>query len=75
MKRVILRCNSDDDIYPVTQPDRHHALTVVVASPDLWHQRLGHPGHDALHHTLRAYSVHFAGSPSSICHADVELMH
>jgi hypothetical protein len=50
-RRVILRCNSDRDLYtfPGTVFHRHsrhrHAST---ASGDLWHQHLGHPGHDAM---------------------------
>nr|XP_040244420.1 uncharacterized protein LOC120964033 [Aegilops tauschii subsp. strangulata] len=52
-RRVILRCNdSGDELYPVSQPTQHHALTAVTT--DVWHQRLGHPGHDSLAHLLRS---------------------
>lgn len=65
-KRVILRCDDDGDLYPVSSPS-HHALTAV--STDTWHQRLGHPGHDSLLSTLRSSSTPSHGAPSSVCHA------
>ncbi|KAK1697002.1 hypothetical protein QYE76_013699 [Lolium multiflorum] len=50
--RVILRCNSDGALY--TFPGRSilrrssSTALVVTATAELWHQRLGHPGHDAM---------------------------
>ena len=46
-KGVILRSDSDGDLYPVTatSPSSPHCL--VTTSADLWHQRLGHPGRDS----------------------------
>ncbi|GJW25439.1 ribonuclease H-like domain-containing protein [Tanacetum coccineum] len=41
-RRVLLRCNSTGDLYPVTAPSPiPHAFLV---SQHTWHQRLGHPG-------------------------------
>ncbi|XP_012703569.1 uncharacterized protein LOC105914902 [Setaria italica] len=41
-KTVLLRCNSNGDLYtiPHDMPPRCHVATV---SPELWHSRLGHP--------------------------------
>ncbi|GJS06424.1 hypothetical protein Tco_0363220 [Tanacetum coccineum] len=41
-RRVLLRCDSTGDLYPVTPPSPiPHAFLV---SQHTWHQRLGHPG-------------------------------
>ena len=43
----LMRCNSSGDLYPVTtRPtiDFSTPSTFTVVSPDLWHNRLGHPG-------------------------------
>ena len=43
-KTVLLRCNSNGDLYTIPHhmptPSRCH---VAVVSPELWHSRLGHP--------------------------------
>nr|GEX43978.1 ribonuclease H-like domain-containing protein [Tanacetum cinerariifolium] len=42
MRRVLLRCDSTGDLYPVTTPSPiPHAFFV---SQHTWHQRLGDPG-------------------------------
>ncbi|GJY61695.1 ribonuclease H-like domain-containing protein [Tanacetum coccineum] len=42
-RRVLLRCDSMGDLYPVTTPSAiPHAFLV---SQHTWHQRLGHPGY------------------------------
>nr|GEY65695.1 ribonuclease H-like domain-containing protein [Tanacetum cinerariifolium] len=46
-RRVLLRCDSTGDLYPVTAPSPiHHAFLV---SQHTWHQRLGHPGGEVLY--------------------------
>jgi histone deacetylase 1/2 len=51
-RRVILRCNSEGYLYtfPGSIPAHRFSSTAMVAtaSAELWHQRLGHPGHDAM---------------------------
>ena len=42
-RRVILRCNSDGDLYTITTAAPATAHALLVASTSLWHQRLGHP--------------------------------
>ncbi|GJX49056.1 ribonuclease H-like domain-containing protein, partial [Tanacetum coccineum] len=45
-RRVLFRCDSTGDLYPVTAPSPFpHAFLV---SQHMWHQRLGHPGSDVL---------------------------
>jgi hypothetical protein len=41
----IIRCNSTGSLYPLL-PSASALLT--ASSSSLWHQRLGHPGHEAL---------------------------
>jgi hypothetical protein len=52
--RVILRCNSDSDLYTFPSPSVHHCSLAVTAT--LWHHRLGHPGSSSLA-TLQSMSV------------------
>ena len=59
-KEVILRSDSNDDLYPVsTSTTPSHGLH---ASVDLWHARLGHPGHPALRRLL--HNLDFTCTPS-----------
>ncbi|GJZ51058.1 ribonuclease H-like domain-containing protein [Tanacetum coccineum] len=45
-RRVLLRCDSTGDLYPVTAPSPiPHAFLV---SQHMWHHHLGHPGSDVL---------------------------
>jgi hypothetical protein len=51
-RRVILRCNSDGELYtfPGTASACRspHTAFVATATSELWHQRLGHLGRDAM---------------------------
>ncbi|GJS81867.1 ribonuclease H-like domain-containing protein [Tanacetum coccineum] len=49
-RRVLLRCDSTGDLYPVTQPSLIPRAFLV--SQHTWHQRLGHPGGDVLRHLV-----------------------
>ncbi|GJT40240.1 hypothetical protein Tco_0940105 [Tanacetum coccineum] len=45
-RRVLLRCNSTGDLYPVTAPS---SIThVFLVSQHTWHQHLGHPESEVL---------------------------
>ncbi|GJX12544.1 hypothetical protein Tco_0204302 [Tanacetum coccineum] len=46
MRRVLFRCDSTGDLYPVTSPSL--VPQAFLVSPHTWHQRLGHPGSDVL---------------------------
>jgi hypothetical protein len=68
-RSVILRCNSDGELYPLA-PTAPEALAVTVDTPptvELWHQRLGHPGRQALQQTLP--SLEFISTKSATCKA------
>ena len=73
-RRVILRCNSDGDLYtfPGTASARRSSPTAMLAtvSADLWHQRLGHPGVDAMS-TLQRLSLIKCNKVcrAHVCHA------
>ncbi|GKB35849.1 ribonuclease H-like domain-containing protein [Tanacetum coccineum] len=67
-RRVLLRCDSTGDLYPVTAPSLIPQLFLV--SSHTWHQRLGHPGSDVLR---RLVSNNFTScnkeKPHVFCHA------
>ncbi|GJX45826.1 ribonuclease H-like domain-containing protein [Tanacetum coccineum] len=45
-RRVLLKCDSSGDLYPVTAPSP--IPHVFIVSQHTWHQRLGHPGNEVL---------------------------
>ncbi|GJT27850.1 protein FAR1-related sequence 5, partial [Tanacetum coccineum] len=51
-RRVLLRCDSTGDLYPVTKPS-----TMPHAFLTTWHQRLGHPRSEVLCHVLSSNSI------------------
>ncbi|GJU43209.1 ribonuclease H-like domain-containing protein [Tanacetum coccineum] len=67
-RRVLLRCDSSGDLYPVTSPSS--VPQALLVSPHTWHQRLGHPGSDVLR---RLVSHNFIScnkeKPLVLCHA------
>ena len=70
---VILRCNdTDDELYPLSPAPTHthgHAHAFPAVTRDLWHQRLGHPGDDALRRVLLQFPFSCAPSDVHTCHA------
>nr|GEW08822.1 ribonuclease H-like domain-containing protein [Tanacetum cinerariifolium] len=67
-RRVLLRCDSTGDLYPVTAPSPiPHDFLV---SQHTWHQHLGHPGGEVLH---RLVSSNFISCNKKklpvLCHA------
>ncbi|GKE41119.1 ribonuclease H-like domain-containing protein [Tanacetum coccineum] len=67
-RRVLLRCDSTGNLYPVTSPSPiPHAFLV---SQHTWHQRFGHPGGEVLR---RLVSFNFIScnkeKPPVLCHA------
>ncbi|GKA50987.1 ribonuclease H-like domain-containing protein [Tanacetum coccineum] len=68
MRRVLLRCDSTGDLYPVTSPSPiPHAFLVRQHT---WHQRLGYPGGEVMR---RLVSSNFIScnkeKPPVLCHA------
>jgi hypothetical protein len=66
---VILRSNSEGDLYPLhsATPASNHCLAAVSA--DLWHQRLGHPGNESFCRLLQSFDFNCNKEPSHTCHA------
>ncbi|GJV32043.1 ribonuclease H-like domain-containing protein [Tanacetum coccineum] len=67
-RRVLLRCDSTGDLYPVTTPSPiPHAFLV---SQHTWHQRLGHPGGEVLRCLVSSnFILCNKEKPPVLCHA------
>nr|GEW64887.1 ribonuclease H-like domain-containing protein [Tanacetum cinerariifolium] len=67
-RRVLLRCDSTRDLYPVTVPSSiPHAFLI---SQHTWHQRLGHPGGEVLCHLVSSNFISCnKEKPPLFCHA------
>ena len=65
-KEVILRCESNGDLCPL----RPSPQLLTASSPiDLWHQRLGHPGHHVLPSMLASFDFSCNKSTAHVCTA------
>ncbi|GKB85228.1 ribonuclease H-like domain-containing protein [Tanacetum coccineum] len=67
-RRVLLRCDSTGDLYPVTAPyPIPHAFLV---SQHTWQERLGHPGSEVLRRLVSSNSILCnKEKPPILCHA------
>nr|GEX13411.1 ribonuclease H-like domain-containing protein [Tanacetum cinerariifolium] len=66
-RRILLRCDSTDDLYPVTSPSYPKAFLV---SQHTWNQRLGHPGSDVLRSLVSNNFISCNKTKSPVlCHA------
>ena len=68
-RRVILRCNSDGDLYTISAATPSTAQALLAASSSLWHQRLGHPGSSAIVSLRNSHSIACNKLGSTLCHA------
>lgn len=66
-KKVVLRCDSNEDLYRLHGSCAPHCLTATTA--DLWHQRLGHPGRESFYRLLRSSTFICNKTLSHTCHA------
>nr|GEW11601.1 ribonuclease H-like domain-containing protein [Tanacetum cinerariifolium] len=49
IQKMLFRCDSVGDLYPITQQPQLQTLVVLLSfSSTTWHRRLGHPGDDVL---------------------------
>jgi hypothetical protein len=63
----IIRCNSTGSLYPLLPSA---SALLAASSSSLWHQRLDHPGHEALSKLTHSAAIKCApGAPDSLCHA------
>jgi hypothetical protein len=67
-KTVLLRCNSNGDLYTIPHrlPPRCH---VAVVTPELWHARLGHPAPAAVQTLNKLSAIQCNKAARRICHA------
>ncbi|GJW98905.1 ribonuclease H-like domain-containing protein [Tanacetum coccineum] len=70
--RLLLRCDSTGDLYPVTQQPSSQTLVFLLSfSSTTWHRRLGHPGDDVLHRLESRNLISCRKSKlSALCHCD-----
>jgi hypothetical protein len=67
-RAVILRCDSDGELYPLVSGRPRQSLHASTTT-DLWHQRLGHPGFESLSKILASFQFTCNKSHSTTCHA------
>ncbi|GJT40578.1 ribonuclease H-like domain-containing protein [Tanacetum coccineum] len=69
--RLLLRCDSTGDLYPVTQqPSSQTPVVLLSFSSTTWHRRLGHPGDDVLRRLESKKLISCRKSKlSALCHA------
>nr|GEV85690.1 ribonuclease H-like domain-containing protein [Tanacetum cinerariifolium] len=69
--RLLLRCDSTEDLHPVTQqPTSQTPVVLLSFSSTTWHRRLGHPGDDVLHRLESKNLMSYRKSKlSALCHA------
>ncbi|GKE25560.1 ribonuclease H-like domain-containing protein [Tanacetum coccineum] len=67
-RRVLLRCDSTGDLYPVTQPSL--IPYAFFTSQHTWHQRLGHPRSEVLRRLVSRNLISCnKEKPPILCHA------
>ena len=63
----IVRCNSSGPLYPLLPSA---SALLASSSPSLWHQRLGHPGHETLSKLAQSAAIKCTSSTTDgLCHA------
>ncbi|GJX84979.1 ribonuclease H-like domain-containing protein [Tanacetum coccineum] len=69
--RILLRCDSTGDLYPVTQqPSSQNPVVLLSFSSTTWHRRLGHPRDDVLRRLESRNLISCRKSKlSALCHA------
>nr|GEV95788.1 ribonuclease H-like domain-containing protein [Tanacetum cinerariifolium] len=66
--RVLLRCDSTRDLYPVTAP--YPIPHAILVSQHTWHQRLGHPWGEVLRRLVFSKFISYnKEKPPVLCHA------
>jgi hypothetical protein len=69
---ILLRCDSFGELYPL-RTSTNKGLTshsfLATCDTDLWHARLGHPGHNHLHRVLAHFDFSCSKSGNNTCTA------
>ena len=68
-KTVMLRCNSSGPLYSFCHAPQAQALLATTNTPELWHRRLGHPGHHTMSRLQHLQQIPPNKQSSSLCHA------
>ncbi|GJZ49325.1 ribonuclease H-like domain-containing protein [Tanacetum coccineum] len=70
-RRLLLRCDSTDDLYPVTpQTSTTTPFALLTLSSTTWHRHLGHPSDDVLRRLQSSSLISCNKSKlSTLCHA------
>ncbi|XP_071712276.1 uncharacterized protein [Rutidosis leptorrhynchoides] len=69
-RRLLLRCDSTRDLYPLTTPTPTPAQHALITTPSIWHQRLGHPSTDFFRRICSSNSISCTNNKSDVlCHA------
>ncbi|GJW64429.1 ribonuclease H-like domain-containing protein [Tanacetum coccineum] len=70
-QKILLRCDSTGDLYPVTQqPPLQTPALLLSFSSTTWHRRLGHPGDDVIRRLESSNLILCNKSKSpALCHA------
>ncbi|GJS71497.1 ribonuclease H-like domain-containing protein [Tanacetum coccineum] len=68
--QLLLRCDSNGDLYPVTHQPSSTPFALLSFSHSTWHIRLGHPGDVVLRNLVSRHFINCNGSKvSNLCHA------
>ncbi|GKD48930.1 ribonuclease H-like domain-containing protein [Tanacetum coccineum] len=70
-RRLLLRCDSTGDLYPVTQqPSSTTTFALLSLSLTTWHRCLGHPSKDVLRRLESSHFISYIKTKlSALCHA------
>ncbi|XP_071695713.1 uncharacterized protein [Rutidosis leptorrhynchoides] len=69
-RRLLLRCDSTGDLYPLTAQPSTTTPQTLLATPSIWHQRLGHPSTDVFHRLVSNNYIACNNTKSAtLCHA------
>ncbi|GJU40638.1 ribonuclease H-like domain-containing protein [Tanacetum coccineum] len=64
-RQLLLRCDSNRDLYPVTNQPSSTPFALLSFSHSTWHRRLGHPDDDVLHGSLSRYKARLVANGCS----------
>jgi hypothetical protein len=73
MGTILLRCDYTSELYPLHSSTNNSSSSqrsfLATHNTELWHARLGHPGHGHLHHILSSFDFTYCKSETHACSA------